>query len=99
MTKQSINTENVASATNKLRNANTNIDNAFNTAKIRAKQLENNWRGKASTAAQTTLEQIFKSSAARSSVIANYIRMLEQQVNPGYVNTEDVNTKLADKFK
>ena len=37
--------------------------------------------------------------AARSAVLQNYVRMLEQQVSPGYAETETVNTKLADQFK
>jgi hypothetical protein len=32
-------------------------------------------------------------------VLQNYINLLEQQVNPGYVSAEAANTKLADKFK
>ena len=99
MAKQLINTDRITSVVTNLRNVNNNINNAFFTLQNNAKQLENNWKSAAGTAAQTTMYQLFKNSEVRSAVIQNYINMLEQQVNPGYNNAETVNTKLADNFK
>ena len=99
MAKQVINTDRIATSANKLRMVNTNIDNAFETLKTKAKQLDPNWRGAAGDAAQTTMYQLFGYSEARATVIKNYINILEQQVNPGYANTEEANIKLSDKFK
>ena len=99
MAKQTINTDRVMSAANKLRTANTNINNEFRTLQNNAKRLENDWKSSAGSAAHTTLYQLFSNSSVRSTVVQNYINMLEQQVNPGYVNSENANTKLADKFK
>ena len=99
MAKQVVNTERIASSANNLRTANNNINAAFGTMQSKARQLESNWKGAAGTAAQTTMYQLFRNSEERTAVIQNYINMLEQQINPGYNNTEDVNTRLADKFK
>ena len=99
MAKQSINTERVMSAANKLRTANTTVNNEFRTLQNNAKRLEQDWKSAAGSLAHTTMYQLFDNSKARNDVIQNYINMLEQQVSTGYINTEDANTKLADKFK
>ena len=98
MAKQVVNTDRIASAANKLRTVNGNINSAFSTMQNKMKQL-NNWKGAAGTAAQTTAYQISQNNGIRSAVIQNYINMLEQQVNLGYIETETVNKKLADNFK
>lgn len=99
MTKQVVNTDRLTSVANKLRTVNNNITSEFRTLQNKAKQLDTNWKGAAGEAARTTMYQLFKNNEVRSTVLQNYINMLEQQVNPGYTNTETVNTKLADKFK
>ena len=99
MAKQVVNTDRIASASNRLRTSNNNINNEFRTLQNKAKQLDSNWKGKAGDAARTTMYQLFKNSETRSTVLQNYINMLDQQVNPGYTSTENTNTKLADKFK
>ena len=99
MAKQVVNTDRISSSANKLRIANNNINNEFKTLEKKAKQLDSNWRSAAGDAACTKMYQLFKNNDVRSTVLQNYINMLEQQVNPGYANTETVNTKLADKFK
>ena len=99
MTKQTIDTDRIVASATALRTANSNIGSAFQTLQNSAKRLEDNWKGAAGTTAQTTVQQIFKISEERSKVLQNYVNFLEQQVNPGYIDTETVNTTLADKFK
>ena len=99
MAKQSINTDRVMSAANKLRATNSIINNEFRTLHNKAKRLEYDWKSPAGSIAHTTMYHLFANNEVRSTVIQNYINMLEQQVNPGYIDTENANTKLADKFK
>ena len=99
MAKQKIDTEKVASAANKLRSANSNINSEFRTLQGKSRQLDSDWKSKAGETARTTMYEIFKSNEERSTVLQNYINMLEQQINPGYIETEDANTTLADQFK
>lgn len=96
---QSIDTERVASSIASLRAVNGAINDAFDTMQKKAQQLDSAWNSKAGETAKTTMYQIFKNSDTRSAVIQNYINLLEQQVDPGYINTETVNTQLADQFK
>jgi uncharacterized protein YukE len=99
MTRQEVNEERIAAATNSLRTANNNINNEFNTMRNKMLQLESNWRGAAGTAAHTTMHQLLNRNKDRSTVIENYINILERQINPRYVSTESTNVSLADKFK
>jgi len=99
MAKQVVNTDRLTSAANKLRTVNNNINGELRTLQNKANQLDSNWKSAAGDAARTTMYQLFKNNEERSAVLQNYINMLQQQVNPGYINTETVNTKLADKFK
>ena len=94
-----VNTDSLSASANNLRNVNRNINSEFQTLQNKAQIIDNNWQSPAGDAARTAMRQIFKHNEARSSVIRNYINMLEQQVNPGYADTETVNIKLADKFK
>ncbi len=99
MAKQVVNTDRIASSVNKLRTVNSNINAEFRTLQNKAKKLDSNWKSAAGETAKSTMYQLFKNNDVRSAVLQNYMNLLEQQVNPGYGNTEDVNTKLADKFK
>ena len=99
MSKEVVNTGGIASAAVKLRSVNDNINSSFETLKNKAKQLESNWNSGAGSTACTAMYQLFKIGETRSEVIQNYINTLEQQVNPGYIKTEEVNTSLADQFK
>lgn len=99
MAKQLIDTDRVLSAANKLRTINTTINDEFRSLQNTAKCLDNDWKSRASNVSQTTREKVFNNNEVRSSVIQNYINILEQQVAPGYVETETVNSKLAEKFK
>lgn len=99
MGKQVVNTDRISLSASKLRNTNSAIDSAFSALKRKTHQLENNWKSRTADAAKSTLAKIIKNGDERSKVLINYINFLEQQVNTGYINTEDVNTTLADKFK
>jgi len=95
---QIVNTDRISISANKLRTSNNSINSAFNTLQNKVKQISS-WKGAAGTAAQTTAQNILKISNERSKVLQNYVSFLEKQVNPSYIDTETVNTKLADKFK
>lgn len=99
MSKQIINTDGIKKSANQLRMVNTKINTAFDDFKNKAKQLNNNWNSRAGEKAKTTMYQLFNYNEARSAVLQNYINMLEQQVNPGYKEAENVNVQLSDLFK
>ena len=99
MAKQTIDTDRVTTSIASLRTANKNITIAYESLKSKIKQLETYWKGKAGTAAQTTVLALNKISDVRSLVIDNYVITLEKVVVPGYNESEIVNAKLADKFK
>jgi uncharacterized protein YukE len=99
MAKQAVDTDRIAYSANRLRTSNDAINNEFSALKNKAKQLEFNWKSQAGETARTTMYQLFENSKVRSKVLENYIRMLEQQVNPGYAGAETANARLADKFK
>jgi len=98
MAKQVVNTERIALSATNLHTTNNSINSAFNTLK-RKINLINDWKGAAGTTAQTTVQKILKINDERTKVLQNYVSFLEQQVNPGYIDAENVNTKLSDKFK
>ena len=99
MTRQEIDTEKVASASNKIKTANNAINTEFRALQNKAKQLDNNWDSAAGETARTAMYQLFKNSEARSAVLENYADTLEQLINPNYIHAENANTKLADQFK
>ena len=99
MSRQVVNTDRISASANRLRTVNNNINNEFRTLRNKAQQLDNNWRGAAGETARTTMYQLFNHSEVRSTVLQNYVSMLERQIDPGYKNVETTNTKLADKFK
>ena len=97
--RQAINTQGVESAVNNIRRGNNSINNDFRALQRRMERLGNNWQSAAGTVAQTTMQQIVVGNESRSGVLDNFCTMLMQQVNPGYIQAEQVNTRLADKFK
>ena len=99
MTRQVVNTVRIAASASRLRTANSNINNAFTTLRNKARQLDNSWKSAAGDTARQTMHSLFQNSDVRSQVIMNYVNILQQQVDPGYVNAENTNVKLADKFK
>ena len=99
MAKQVVDTQRISASAAAIRQADENIERALDTLEIKGGRPETSWCSRAGEAAQTAMYQLIQNNAARSAVLQNYVRMLEQQVSPGYAETETVNTKLADQFK
>lgn len=99
MAKETVNTEGISSTAEKLKSVNNNINGSFDTLKKTATRLDRGWNSMAGNAACAIMYQLFKTGETRSYVIQNYINILEQQVNPGYTETENINKLLADQFK
>ncbi|MBR5969768.1 MAG: hypothetical protein IK016_05400 [Lachnospiraceae bacterium] len=99
MARQQINTEQVAGTINQMNLAEQNINGRFERLQQKMSDLEFDWKSNAAQTAMTMMYEITKGNNARSSVMQNYIRMLTAQVNPGYIQVENVNTSLSDLFK
>ena len=97
--KQVVNTIGINDAANKLNNANRNIKIAFDSLKSISESRIRSWNGAAGSVAQTKMHELFGASGNRHNVLQNYVNMLLQRINPAYIDTESVNTKLSDKFK
>jgi len=93
-----VNTPGIANASSTLASVRNDIDSVFGTLWGRM-QVLNDWRGIAGETAQTTMHQFPPNNAARSAVLQNYINILEQQINPGYSQSEVANKNLADQFR
>lgn len=98
MAKQYIDTVRIDTTINKLKTVNKNINNKVSILERNARTL-NSWKGSAGEKALTKLYELLEGNTTRSAVLENYINMLEHQINPGYIEAEKVNTKLADMFK
>ena len=94
-----VNSELIGAAVSGLRGQNQSINNDFEGFKKKAGALESKWNSAAGSRACTQMYQLFKVNETRSSVLQNYINILEQQVSPGYISAENANTTLADQFK
>ena len=97
-TRQLINTAVINKGILSIRAANNNINASFTTMRASVNNILNNWQGSSGDQARSVLHGIMQLGEPRSQVLQNYIRMLEQQVTPGYQQAETVNTILADKF-
>ena len=97
--RQAIDTTRVADSANRLRIVNNNIERHFQSFRNSAGQLNNTWHSRAGDKAKTEMYKLFDGATARSTVLQNYITILNQQINPGYNDAEAVNTSLADQFK
>ncbi|MBQ7016707.1 MAG: hypothetical protein IJN10_07130 [Firmicutes bacterium] len=95
---QKVNTDGILNAAASLSLCNANMDEAFASLYKTGTTMENNWNSKAGSAASSLLYQLFNGNQARSTVLQNYVNLLQQSVSPGYVNSETINTKLADQF-
>ncbi|MCL1794237.1 MAG: hypothetical protein FWG34_10230 [Oscillospiraceae bacterium] len=98
MATQAVNTEGITFAADKLHDANSYINFIFGSLQTTVKSL-GDWRGVAGESARDAICQIFKGNDARDEVMKNYIEVLNQVVNPGYIETENKNRTLADQFK
>jgi len=99
MTRQTVNTLGIALAANKLSEMNANMTFIFGYLQSTAKNLDNDWLGRAGETARTKMYQVFKGNEGREEVFLGYINILDKKVNPDYAESEDDNKKLADLFK
>lgn len=98
MSRQLVIAEIILSAARSIQRADNTINIELSDLSKVMRHLEN-WIGAAGTAAQTAVYQILNYNEARSTVMQNYINMLEQQVNPGYQEAESTNQSLAEQFR
>lgn len=94
-----VNSEGISDTASELKTRNNNISSAFETLKKSSHRLESSWKSRAGNEACSKMQQMFQIGESRELVLNNYAVLLEQQVNPGYINAENVNTSLADYFK
>jgi len=99
MTKQTVNTDGIASAAAKLKNINSAISFIFGSLEYTAKKLDDDWTGRAAEAARAMRHQVFKGNEKREAVLQGYVDTLMQKVDPGYREAEKTNKSLADEFK
>lgn len=95
-----IDTAAVTTAAANIGNINKQIRDGIDQVESAIKRLDNSWDGSASTAAISKYSEMkSKFVDARFKVMENYRRYLLEQVGQGYVQTEDVNKKLSERFK
>lgn len=95
---QKVDTEAIALAASAIATAGANVTTEFQNVRNAGNTMISNWNSKAGTAAQTLMYELFAGSEAQASVLQNYANVLQQVVNPGYVESETANTTLADQF-
>lgn len=95
-----VDTGGVAAAAENIANYNNRIKDDFSSVESTLRALNNVWD---STAAEHALDSFNEIKSTflepRYTVVDNYVKFLQQQVDPGYTNVEKVNTSLADLFK
>ena len=99
MTRQSLDTEALDAAVASLRGANNSINAAFTSVERQSGVLEGTWHSRAGSIAVTQLHQLIKANESRSAVLQNYISLLTQTVEQGYMAVEEANTSLAAYFR
>ena len=97
--KQSINTEALDAAVGTLRTSSSNLNAAFEKVSRHTSTLGSCWQSGAGSKAETTLYQLSKANEDRDAILQNYILVLTQVVEQGYLMAEEANTSLADYFK
>ncbi|WHZ02755.1 WXG100 family type VII secretion target [Neobacillus sp. YX16] len=95
-----VDTGRVAAAAKNIANYNNRIRDDFSPVESAMRALNSAWD---STAAEQAMDSFYKIKNTfhepRYTVMDNYVKFLQQQVDPGYTQTETVNTFLADLFK
>jgi len=99
MTEIKVNTEGIADTVERLRSADSNINDAVERLSRSGKRLEFHWESGAGAQAMTKMYELFALNEQRAAVMQNYIRFLQQQVEPNYTSAETGNTQLADQFR
>ena len=95
-----INTDLVSATATKISGLNNEMRAGFNDVQNAIKKLDSAWDGAAATSAMNKFNAIKNAYCdARYNVVNNYVTFLRQQIDAGYVQTEQVNTSLADQFE
>ena len=99
MSVQAVDTNAVLSCATVLRNVNDHLTQVCGETQTKVDQLRFSWTSAAGTRALDRIDEVFRGSTARHTVIDNYVRMLQQQVDPSYNAAEDTNRQLSGLFK
>jgi uncharacterized protein YukE len=95
-----VDTGRVAAAAQNIANYNNRIRDDFSPVESAMRALNSAWD---STAAEQAMDSFYNIKNAfhepRYTIMDNFVKFLQQQVDPGYTQTETVNTFLADLFK
>ena len=95
-----INTDLVTSVATSLNSLNTQMTEGYSPVASSVQRMDACWDGSAATKAITKINEIKSTLVdARFDVLNSYIQFLNQQIAPGYVQTEISNTSLADTLK
>lgn len=100
MTSIRIDTDGVLNVSRQIDTINNKLLAEFSPVKSAVKKLDSSWDGSVATAAMRHFNAISSSFEKDGiKILKDYSRYLSNHVATGYENTEDTNTKLADRFK
>jgi uncharacterized protein YukE len=95
-----VDTGRVAAAATNIANYNNRIRDDFSSVESAIRALNSVWD---SSAAEQAIDSFYKIKnnfhEPRYTVMDNYVKFLQQKVDPGYIQVETTNTTLADLFK
>ncbi|MDM5329943.1 WXG100 family type VII secretion target [Neobacillus sp. CF12] len=95
-----VDTGRVAAAATTIAAYNNRIRDDFSSVESAIRALNSVWDSSAAEQAMDSFYNIKNTyHEPRYTVMNNYVKFLQQQVDPGYTQTETVNTFLADLFK
>jgi uncharacterized protein YukE len=95
-----VDTGTVAAAATTIATYNNRIRDDFSSVESAIRALNSVWDSSAAEQAMDSFYNIKNTfHEPRYTVMDNYVKFLQQQVDPGYTQTETVNTFLADLFK
>ena len=94
-----VDTEAIAATAAAIVTTNDNINTALNDLRSAGADLQLYWAGKARNTAVDLFIKILECNEARSVELQNFANVLQMVVNPGFVQSEQVNTSLADMFE
>lgn len=97
---EKINTGVVDTAAGVIENCNNNMNDAVESLQNNINQFGWGWIGPASENAKNAFNELKNSmNTGRSNAMAGYSTILRQAISPGYNETEQTNTTLADNYK
>jgi len=98
MDRQVVDVNGINAAAQSIRSTENRIDMRFRELQSSIATL-NNWVGSAGDTARRERDRVMAHNKPRSKVLMSYDMILSRLVNPGYVQAENTNTSLADKFR